>query len=246
MKYLITSALPYINGIKHLGNLIGSMLPGDVYARFMRQQGHEVLYICGTDEHGTPAELAAQNEGMEVAAYCEKMYTLQKQIYDGFHIAFDYFGRSSAPSNKKLTQAIFNALDANGYILEKTIDQVYSIDDRRFLPDRYVIGICPHCQFDKARGDQCDQCGHLLDPTDLISPRSVISGSANLEIRKEKHLFISLEKFVAPLQTWLATKKEKWPALSMSVAKKMVNRRITSALYFARFKMGRAHSKIRL
>lgn len=219
MKYLITSALPYINGVKHLGNLIGSLLPADVYARFLRQQGKEVLYICGTDEHGTPAEIAAQNEGLEVRAYCDKMYAVQADIYKKFDIEFDYFGRSSAPSNKELTQAIFKELENNGFIIEKVLDQIYSKDDQRFLPDRYVIGICPHCQFDKARGDQCDQCGRLLDPTELLSPRSAISGSANLEIRKEKHIFLDLKKSEDKLNAWLTT-KTKWPALSISVAKK--------------------------
>jgi methionyl-tRNA synthetase len=219
MKYLITSALPYINGIKHLGNIIGSILPSDVYARFLRQQGEKVLFICGTDEHGTPAEIAAQDEGMEVSAYCEKMHLVQKNIYEGFNIQFDYFGRSSAPSNHKITQEVFKELDNNNYIAEKVIAQVYSLDDKRFLPDRYVIGTCPHCGFDKARGDQCDQCGRLLDPTDLITPRSAISGSTNLEVRQEKHLFITLDLLTDKLKDWLATKKN-WPSFSMSVANK--------------------------
>jgi methionyl-tRNA synthetase len=222
MKYLITSALPYINGIKHLGNLIGSLLPSDVYARFLRQQGEEVLFISGTDEHGTPAEIAAKNEGMEVAAYCEKMYLIQKNIYENFNIKFDYFGRSSALSNHQITQEIFRELDANKYIIEKEIEQIYSIDDARFLPDRYVVGICPHCQFDKARGDQCDQCGRLLDPIELLSPRSSISGSTNLEVRREKHLFIALDLLSDPLRKWLATKKD-WPAFSVSIANKWLN-----------------------
>ena len=223
MKYLITSALPYINGVKHLGNIIGSLLPSDVYARFLRQQGEEVLFICGTDEHGTPAEIAAQQEGLPVAEYCQKMYALQKEIYAGFHIQFDYFGRSSSETNKEFTQAVFKELDHNQYIIEKSIDQYYSFDDKRFLPDRYVIGICPHCQFTKARGDQCDQCGHLLDPADLISPKSAISGSANLELRKEKHLFIDLPKLEPKLRAWLETKKKTWPAFSVSVANKWLN-----------------------
>src|SRR3990167_6930276 len=221
MKYLITSALPYINGIKHLGNIIGSLLPSDVYARFLRQQGEKVLFICGTDEHGTKGEIAAQDEGMEIAAYCEKMHLVQKSIYEGFNIKFDYFGRSSAPSNHEITQEIFKALDSNKYISEKVIAQVYSLDDKRFLPDRYVIGTCPTCQFDKARGDQCDQCGRLLDPTDLISPRSTINGSTRLEIRQEKHLFISLDLLAGKLKDWLSTKKN-WPPFSMSIANKWI------------------------
>lgn len=228
MKYLITSALPYINGVKHLGNIIGSLLPADVYARFLRQQGKEVLFICGTDEHGTPAEIAAQEEGLAVEAYCEKMHDKQKKIYAGFNIQFDYFGRSSSATNKKLTQEIYAQLESNGYTTEKAIDQVYSIDDKRFLPDRYVVGTCPHCQYDKARGDQCDQCGRLLNPTDLLKPQSAISGSFNLEIRKENHLFFELEKLEPQLVDWLETKVTKWPAFSMSVAKKWLTEGLQS------------------
>jgi len=223
MKYLITSALPYINGVKHLGNIIGSLLPADVFARYLRQQGEEVLYICGTDEHGTPAEIAAQQEGLSIAEYCQKMYALQKEIYEGFDLQFDYFGRSSTETNKAVTQAVFKELDQNHYIIEKSIAQYYSYEDKRFLPDRYVIGTCPHCQFTKARGDQCDQCGHLLDPADLISPKSAISGSAHLELRQEKHLFIDLEKLEPKLRAWLEIKEKTWPSFSVSVANKWLN-----------------------
>lgn len=220
MKYLITSALPYINGVKHLGNIIGSLLPADVYARFLKQQGAEVLFICGTDEHGTPAEIAAQEEGLDIQTYCEKMYFKQKEIYNGFNIQFDYFGRSSSETNKKLTKKIFLQLENNGFITEKNIEQVYSIDDKRFLPDRYVNGTCPHCKYEKARGDQCDQCGRLLDPTDLLNPQSSISGSFNLEIKKERHLFFEMAKLELQLKSWLVTNIHKWPAFAMSVAKK--------------------------
>ncbi len=223
MKYLITSALPYINGIKHLGNIVGSMLPGDVYARFLRQHGKEVLFICGTDEHGTPAEIAAETEHMGVRDYCDKLHQIQKDIYAGFNIDFDYFGRSSTETNKKLTQEIFTDLDENGLILEKELEQVYSIEDRRFLPDRYVIGTCPHCNYDKARGDQCDKCGHLLNPVDLINARSAISGSSNIEIRKEGHLFFDLEKMSEKLSDWIDSKETLWPNLSISIARKWLS-----------------------
>jgi len=139
-KILITSALPYINGVKHLGNLAGSMLPADIYARVMRLMGHEVLYICATDEHGTPAELAAADAGMEVADYCAKMHEAQKSAGDDFRLSYDYFGRSSAQSNHALTQHFAHSLEANGLIEERTSQQVYSNADERFLPDRYVEG----------------------------------------------------------------------------------------------------------
>ena len=171
-KILITSALPYINGVKHLGNLAGSMLPADVYARAMRLLGHDVLYICATDEHGTPAELAAQVEAEETEAYCDAMHQAQKSAGDKFKLSYDYFGRSSSVSNHKLTQYFANILEEKGLIEERVSQQVYSNADGRFLPDRYVEGICPNCGFEKARGDQCDSCGKLLDPIDLIEPYS--------------------------------------------------------------------------
>ncbi|MEN9873311.1 MAG: hypothetical protein RL186_208, partial [Pseudomonadota bacterium] len=182
-RFLITSALPYINGIKHLGNLAGSMLPADVHARFRRLQGHEVLFICATDEHGTPAELAAAEAGVDVQTYCDQQHLIQKEAGEGFNLSFDWFGRSCSPQNHALTQSFAHALEENGLLEERVTAQVYSIDDGRFLPDRYVEGTCPKCGFEDARGDQCDRCGSLLDPTELIQPRSKISGSTNLEVR---------------------------------------------------------------
>ena len=164
-RILITSALPYINGVKHLGNLVGSMLPADVYARVQRLLGHEVLYICATDEHGTPAELAAAAAGQGVREYCDEQHAIQRETGAGFSLSFDYFGRTSAAPNLALTQHFAEALEAKGLIEERTESQVFSIDDDRFLPDRYVEGACPHCGFERARGDQCDNCGRLLEPT---------------------------------------------------------------------------------
>ncbi|HAQ34606.1 MAG TPA: methionine--tRNA ligase, partial [Alphaproteobacteria bacterium] len=164
-RYLITSALPYINGVKHLGNLAGSMLPADVYARYLRLRGHEVLYICATDEHGTPAELAAAEAGLDVKAYCDREHAVQRAAGEGFSLSYDYFGRTSSPQNHALTQHFASVLEANGLIDERGDEQVYSVDDARFLPDRYVEGTCPHCDFERARGDQCDNCGRLLEPT---------------------------------------------------------------------------------
>lgn len=218
-KYLITSALPYINGIKHLGNLIGSLLPADVYARFLRQQGKDVLYICGTDEHGTPAEIAAKENNQEISDYCASLYDIQKEIYEKFGLQFDYFGRSSAPSNHKFTQEIFMDIYKNGFIEEREIEQYYSHDDHRFLPDRYVEGTCPHCSYTKARGDQCDGCGTLLDPTELVDPYSSMSGSRNIELRKTKHLFLLLDKLSGTLETWVQNHTT-WPDGVKGIAKK--------------------------
>ncbi|WP_326573802.1 methionine--tRNA ligase [Actinacidiphila glaucinigra] len=219
-RHLITSALPYINGIKHLGNMVGSMLPADVYSRYLRQRGQEVLYICATDEHGTPAELAAQEAGLPVAEFCARQHDAQKAVYDGFALSFDYFGRSSSQQNVEITQAIARELKQNGFIEERAIRQVYSLDDERFLPDRYIVGTCPHCGYDKARGDQCENCTRVLDPTDLIDPRSAISGSSRLEVRETKHLFLLQSKLSHEVEAWVDEHGKDWPTLASSIARK--------------------------
>ncbi|MBO3673663.1 methionine--tRNA ligase [Streptomyces sp. NEAU-YJ-81] len=222
-RHLITSALPYINGIKHLGNMVGSMLPADVYSRYMRQRGHDVLYICATDEHGTPAELAAKEAGLPVDEFCAQQHEAQKAIYDGFGLAFDYFGRSSSAQNVQITQTIARELKANGFIEERSIRQVYSNADGRFLPDRYIEGTCPHCGYDKARGDQCENCTRVLDPTDLIDARSAISGSSDLEVRETKHLFLLQSKLAEEVAAWVDERGKDWPTLASSIARKWLN-----------------------
>ncbi|WP_416977819.1 methionine--tRNA ligase [Streptomyces sp. T028] len=222
-RHLITSALPYINGIKHLGNMVGSMLPADVYSRYLRQRGHDVLYICATDEHGTPAELAAKEQGIPVADFCAQAHDAQKAVYDGFALAFDYFGRSSSPQNVEITQHFARRLNENGFIEERAIRQVYSPADGRFLPDRYVEGTCPHCGYDKARGDQCENCTRVLDPTDLINPRSAISGSTDLEVRETKHLFLLQSKLQHEVEAWVSAHEGDWPQLASSIARKWLN-----------------------
>jgi methionyl-tRNA synthetase len=219
-RHLVTSALPYINGIKHLGNMVGSMLPADVYSRYLRQRGHDVLYICATDEHGTPAELAAKEAGLPVAEFCAQQHDAQKAIYDGFALSFDYFGRSSSVQNIEITQEIARELNSCGFIEERSIRQVYSLDDERFLPDRYIVGTCPHCGYDKARGDQCENCTRVLDPTDLIDARSAISGSSALEVRETKHLFLLQSKLADEVGAWVEEHGKDWPTLASSIARK--------------------------
>ncbi|MFJ3643894.1 methionine--tRNA ligase [Streptomyces sp. NPDC090108] len=219
-RHLITSALPYINGIKHLGNMVGSMLPADVYSRYLRQRGEDVLYICATDEHGTPAELAAKDRGLPVAEFCAQAHDAQKAVYDGYALAFDYFGRSSSAENREITQHFARKLHENGFIEERAIRQVFSPADDRFLPDRYVEGTCPHCGYDKARGDQCENCTRVLDPTDLIEPRSAISGSTELEIRETKHLFLLQSKLQHEVEEWVSRHEQDWPQLASSIARK--------------------------
>ncbi|HWL55299.1 MAG TPA: methionine--tRNA ligase [Paracoccus sp. (in: a-proteobacteria)] len=221
-RHLITSAIPYINGIKHLGNLVGSQLPADLYARYLRQRGHEVMFICATDEHGTPAELAAKKAGKPVAVYCAEMHEVQAEIARNFGLSFDHFGRSSSERNHILTQHFAGKLDENGFISEVEERQVYSIDDGRFLPDRYIEGTCPNCGYDKARGDQCENCTKQLDPTDLINPRSAISGSTNLEVRATKHLYLRQRSLRDQIAEWIDSKTD-WPILTTSIAKKWLN-----------------------
>ena len=221
-RILVTSALPYINGVKHLGNLVGSMLPACAYSRFMRAQGHEVLFICATDEHGTPAELAAAKAGKPVADYCAEMHGVQKRLGEGFRLSFDFFGRSSSARNRALTQHFAGRLADAGLIEEVMTRQVYSPDDGRFLPDRYVEGTCPNCGYDKARGDQCENCTKQLDPTDLIDPRSAISGATNLEVRETKHLYLRQSALRQRLSDWIDGKTD-WPILTTSIAKKWLN-----------------------
>ena len=233
-RILITSALPYINGIKHLGNLAGSMLPADIWARFKRAQGNDVLFICATDEHGTPAELAAAAAGQDVRTYCDEQHLIQKNAGEAFGLSFDWFGRSSSLQNRALTQHFCAALEKNGLIEERVDRMIYSIDDGRFLPDRYVEGTCPHCRFEKARGDQCDNCGRLLDPTDLINPYSSVSGSRNLEVRDTRHLYLLQTKVEPQIREWVNSKTD-WQPLAKSIANKhldegLIDRGITRDL----------------
>jgi methionyl-tRNA synthetase len=217
-KVLITSAIPYVNGVKHLGNLVGSLLPADVHARFRRQLGDKVLFICGTDDHGTPAELGALAAGEEVSAFCDRQHTIQADIYRRFGLSFDHFGRSSSAWNHQLTQHFFKRLDAAGLIDERDLQQYWSPVDRRFLPDRYVLGTCPECGSTAARGDQCDGCVALLDPTDLVTPRTAISGDAGLALRTTRHLFLRQSQLTDRLNLWVDS-REGWPAFVRSLAK---------------------------
>ena len=233
-RVLITSALPYINGIKHLGNLAGSMLPADVHARFHRARGREVLYVCATDEHGTPAELAAAAAGQDVRTYCDAQHAVQRDAYAAFGLSFDVFGRSSNPPNHRLTQHFAEVLERNGLIEERTDQMVYSPSDRRFLPDRYVEGTCPHCAYPKARGDQCDNCGRMLDPVDLIEPYSTVSGARDIEMRDTRHLYVLQTRLQDRIRAWVDGKTE-WPPLTRSIAYKhldegLIDRGITRDL----------------
>lgn len=220
-RILITSALPYVNGIPHLGHLAGCLLPSDVYARFNRLIGNEVLYIGGTDEHGTPSEIGAKKEGMDVYDYTTKYHNLHKDIYKKFNLSFDYFGRTSSKENIETTQQIAKELFKNGYIEERESEQMFCLTDNMFLPDRYVIGTCPYCGADNARGDQCEKCTKVLDAKDLINPRSAISRATDLEFRKTKHLYITLSKLSDKVRDWVNSRD--WNKLTIGIANKWLD-----------------------
>ncbi len=200
-KRLITSALPYVNNIPHLGNLT-QVLSADVFARFCRLRGYETMYICGTDEYGTASETRALQEGVTPRELCDHYHQIHKEIYKWFNISFDYFGRTSTPLQTEIVQHIFRKVDENGYISEKESEQLYCPHCQRFLADRYVVGTCPHCGAEGARGDQCDKCGTLLEPTELIEPKCSVCGTAPV-IKKTKHLYINLPKALPLLKEWM-------------------------------------------
>ncbi|MBS0472067.1 MAG: methionine--tRNA ligase [Proteobacteria bacterium] len=222
-RILITSAIPSVNGVKHLGNLVGSMLPADVYARFCRARGYETLAICATDEHGAPIELAAAEEGIPVSEYCDKWHAVQADLGARFGLSWDHFGRSSSDQNREMTWHFARQLWKNGHLDVRTTKQAYSATDGRFLPDRYVIGTCPHCGNINARGDQCEVCTRVLDPIDLIEPRSAVSGAKDIEIRDSRHLFLKQTNFVDQLRAWIASHKNDWPVIVTSIANKWLD-----------------------
>ncbi|MEI6388372.1 MAG: methionine--tRNA ligase, partial [Spirochaetota bacterium] len=201
-RRLITSALPYVNNVPHLGNLI-QVLSADVFARYSRLRGVETLYICGTDEYGTATETRAAEEGITPKELCDRFYAIHRDIYSWFNIAFDIFGRTSTQRHTEITQGIFLDLDAKGYIRRETIEQLFCTPCDRFLADRYIRGICPHCGYSGARGDQCESCGKLLDPTELKEP-SCSSCGATPSPRKTEHLYIDLPAIGPILEAWIA------------------------------------------
>ena len=202
-RRLITSALPYVNNVPHLGNLL-QVLSADVFARFCRSRGYDTLYICGTDEYGTATETKALEENKKPRELCNYYHAIHKDIYDWFGINFDYFGRTSTPQQTEIVQSLFNQLDARGFIKENTIEQLYCPECERFLADRYVHGVCPHCGYEDARGDQCEKCGKLLEPTELKAPRCSTCG-ATPELKSTKHLYIDLPGIQKEYAEWMKT-----------------------------------------
>lgn len=224
-KKLITSALPYVNNVPHLGNIIGCVLSADVYARFCRMRGYETRYICGTDEYGTATENKAREEGLTPRQICDKYFEIHRDIYDEFQLSFDAFGRTSTPVQTDVAQAIFKDLDEAGLIEPQTNQRLYCEHDAMFLADRYVEGTCPVCAYEDARGDQCDNCGNLLEPETLIKPRCKVCGNPPV-MKQTKHLYLKLDDLQPKLREWFdqSSKTGKWTRNSIQTTEGWLDR----------------------
>jgi methionyl-tRNA synthetase len=217
---LITSALPYVNNVPHLGNLIGCVLSADVFARFSRLLGKNTLYICGTDEYGTATETKALEEGCTPKELCDKFNAIHKDIYDWFDIDFDYFGRTSTEIHSKITTDIFLKLEQNGFIRKQYVEQYKCLNCNLFLADRYIIGKCYHkpCTYEEARGDQCDNCGKLCNALDLINPKCKRCQKPPT-LCKSSHYFLELPYTEKALREWIdkASKEGSWSHNTISI-----------------------------
>ncbi len=208
-KIIVTSALPYVHGIPHLGNLVGSVLPADVYFKYLKMANKDAIFICGSDQHGTPIELEAIKQGIEPQEFADSMHKKIKSIFEKYECTFTYYGKTHTEENKETTYEFFDALDKNGYIVEKDDMQAYCEIDKRFLVDRLIEGTCPYCG-GKARGDQCDSCGRLLEPTQLIDPHCTICGKNEITFKKVKNLAIALDKLEAPVLEFIEKNSKNW------------------------------------
>ncbi|KAG6173769.1 putative methionine--tRNA ligase, cytoplasmic protein rar1 [Claviceps purpurea] len=217
---LITSALPYVNNVPHLGNVVGSVLSADVFSRFSKLRNRPTLYICGTDEYGTATETKALETGQTPQQLCDEFHKKHKEVYDWFEIGFDYFGRTTTEKQTEIVQDIFLKLHKNGLLEERTTTQPYCEKHDGYLADRFVEGTCPKCGYDDARGDQCDKCGGLLDPFELINPRCKVDGAQPVP-RDTKHIFLKLNELQPSIEEWFedAHKKYGWPANGTAITK---------------------------
>ena len=208
-RTLITAALPYANGPVHIGHLAGVYIPSDIYARYLRLKGEEVLFVCGSDEHGVPVTIKAKKEGITPQDVVDRYDAIIRQSFADFGITFDIYGRTTSPTHREHAAAIFRTLYDKGEFLEEESEQYYDPEAKQFLADRYITGTCPRCQYDRAYGDQCEHCGSTLNPTDLIHPKSAISG-ATPELRKTKHWYLPLNKHEDFLRQWILEDHKEW------------------------------------
>jgi len=208
-RTLVTSALPYANGPIHLGHLAGVYVPSDIYVRYLRQRGRDVISICGSDEHGVPITLKARNEGISPQEVVDRYHAINKKAFEDFGISFDIYSRTSNKVHHETASEIFETLYKKGVFMEKTSEQYYDEEAATFLADRYITGTCPHCGNPCAYGDQCEQCGTSLSPTDLVNPVSTISGSKPM-LKETKHWYLPLDKFEPWLQEWILKEHKEW------------------------------------
>ena len=201
-RTLITSALPYANGPVHIGHLAGVYVPADIYARYLRLKKEDVLFIGGSDEHGVPITLKAKKEGVTPQDVVDKYHHIIKDSFQRFGISFDIYSRTSAKIHHETASGFFRTLYDDGKFIEKTSEQYYDEENKQFLADRYIVGTCPRCGFEKAYGDQCERCGTSLSPTELIEPKSMISGNTPV-LKPTKHWYLPLDEYETWLKTWI-------------------------------------------
>jgi methionyl-tRNA synthetase len=201
-RYTVTSALPYANGPIHIGHLAGVYVPADIYARYLRLKGEDVIFIGGSDEHGVPITIKARQEGVSPQQIVDKYHNMIKDSFERFGISFDVYSRTSAPVHHETASAFFRKLYDNGQFIEKESEQYYDEETRHFLADRYITGTCPHCGFERAYGDQCESCGTSLSPTDLINPKSVLSGNPPV-MKPTRHWYLPLDQYEPWLREWI-------------------------------------------
>ncbi len=207
----VTSALPYANGPVHIGHLAGVYIPADIYVRYLRLKGEEVLFVGGSDEHGVPITIKAKKEGVTPQDIVDRYHGIIKQSFEDFGITFDIYSRTSSPTHRQLASDIFKTIEQKGGFVEKTSEQYYDETAQQFLADRYITGKCPHCANENAYGDQCEACGTSLNPTDLINPKSAISGSVPV-MRETKHWYLPLDQHEAWLRQWILEEHKEWKA----------------------------------
>lgn len=208
-RYTITTALPYANGPVHIGHLAGVYVPADIYARYLRMMGEDVVLIGGSDEHGVPITIKARKEGVKSQDIVDRYHNIIKQSFEEFGISFDVYSRTTSPTHAKTASDFFKRLYDNGKFVEKTTKQYYDPEAQAFLADRYIIGKCPHCGNEKAYGDQCEACGTSLSATDLINPKSTLSG-AEPELRETKHWYLPLEDYDGFMRQWILEGHKEW------------------------------------
>ena len=208
-RYLITSALPYANGPVHIGHLAGVYIPSDIYTRYLRLRGRDVISVCGSDEHGVPITIKARKEGVSPQVIVDRYHTLIKESFRRLGISFDIYSRTSSPTHYKTASEFFRKLYDEGKFIERTSMQYYDEEAQTFLADRYIVGTCPRCGNERAYGDQCEQCGSTLSPDELINPHSAVSGSIPVK-RETKHWYLPLDKYEDFLRKWILEGHKEW------------------------------------